>query len=81
MLKLQNFSKKILLNLYYNDRAYVATEEGDTGSNHYASLIYNDDFEQGSIQWKLLFYKSAISEQLLLTLFLKGTAKKKSSQF
>jgi hypothetical protein len=34
-------------------RAYVAAEEGETGSNHYASLIYNDDFEQEQIQLRL----------------------------
>ncbi len=50
-------SYEILFNLSHNNnRAYVAAEEGgDTGSNHYSSLIYNDDFEQGSIQWKLIF--------------------------
>ena len=33
-------------------RAFVSTDD-IVGGNQYDSLIYNDDFEQETIQWKL----------------------------
>ena len=39
----------ILLNW---SRAFVSTDD-IVGGNQYDSLIYNDDFEQETIQWKL----------------------------